>query len=200
VAQPRAKAAAKMEVMDAGGYHRQHVVSEVLLNRFAEKGTLMVFDCKKREERRSNPDREGWVRDFIKTDREGAEDRWQEVEGPVGHVLALDAEGEGALARPEAVATLNQLIALHMARARVLADMWNLALGAVLDRRRAALSAQTDLLDSLFHDRFGLHAAGPQARQAAADAVHREVEARLRDGPSFGTQVHERRQGVGVRR
>jgi hypothetical protein len=173
---------------------KQHVVSQVLLRRFAVAGHIEATALAHPDSgwRRRSPAAVGYVEDFVRANAEEVEQVWGEVESRLAPALVdLDRGGsvESGGATEEA---LRDCLALHWARSRRVRAAADRAWDSVRTRSHADLATRPDLLDRSFLQLTGLHPAGPQARAIAIanDRLH-EGPDDVRSGRHFADRVVE---------
>lgn len=159
--------------------HRQHVVSQVVLRKWALDGTLVPIDMVNGRIGRPRPPRsEGFEFDYVGGDYAAATERmWGEVESEAPSLLvALDVV-PAALTSAQ-TASLVRLVALHLIRSRGFRAMADSSLanaaapGGRLDRMMELLS-DDHAVAQVALARTGLLPAGPAG---AAIAREREVQ------------------------
>jgi hypothetical protein len=171
---------------------KQHVVSQVLLRRFAVAGHIEASAVAHPDSgwRRRSPAAVGYVEDFVRANAEEVEQVWGEVESRLAPALVdLDRGGivESGGATEEA---LRDCLALHWARSRRVRAAADRAWDKVRTRSHAGLATQPELLDRSFLQLTGLHPAGPQARAIANDRLHDGPDD-VRSGRHFADRVVE---------
>ena len=173
--------------MPAGDPHqRQHLVSQVLLEQFADPH-LDVLDVITGKLRQSSPKSEGWHRDYIAHQPSNSENRWQEIEGRVPSTLAALAGREPL--DEVTVGTLKDVFALHWARGDVLKVIHDELIGPYLEEHPELVV--DDITEKDFFKRYGLYPAGT----GALGALRREYldrALRLHDEDAFfAERVHD---------
>ena len=151
----------------ANPVHKQHLVSAVLLERFAEPSpaglSLYPFDLNRPDSRHTLKGVKGvgWVKDFIPYASGSLEQLWNDTEQHLPTVFSAVDAGT-ALDDPSHVSVLRDLLALHLTRSRTYRDLhvqsfiraylWTLArpTGGLREELRAAVLRER-----------GLHLAGP---------------------------------------
>lgn len=165
-------------------YQRQHLVSKVLLEQFADPH-LGVLDVTTGTLFPGSPKSEGWQRGFIAHEAAAAERRWDQIERRVPAVLQALADREPL--EGDILDTLKDVFALHWARGFVLKVIHEL-FALYLEEHPELV---TDVTDEDFYDRYKLYPAGP----GALGAMRREVmdaALELHDEPRFfAERVHE---------
>ncbi len=163
----------------------QHVVSAVLLRRWAVGGFVLMYDLRHDFAKPRSPRAEGYITGFTRVGARDFEARWGAIEDRMPSVFeALD--GRSLFAEPEALGRLKDFVALHFARSRTMREVYRRS----IDHAMKKLKNDGDLrrperLDELFFLRFGLHPAGPGAREAAYEAAVDHIHSTLREGGEF---------------
>lgn len=168
-----------------GDVHRQHLVSKVLLKRWAVDGQLLAFNLDTGMHRGRSPKAEGYEEDFIRHGSGQAEARWREFEDRAHR--ALCAVDRGTLFEdPSDVETIKGLIGLHVFRSRVATTMWNRALKRQVQQGESSHAFQLQALihnpeaqDAIFEHLTGLRSAGPEARSFARAHLVERLDRRL---------------------
>ena len=177
---------------------KQHLVSEVVIKRWAIDGKVLSIDLDHPAARSKPraPAAIGYKLDFIKVGSRRWEERWQKAETLAPQTFdAID--DRSIFDRPQLVAVLKDLIAIHFGRSHVVDVAWQLALGSdALDHRQeeiVRILRQDGALDALFHHYTGLVSPGtPQARRLGFERFVAEFEARVGEGGgSFADAVGE---------
>ena len=178
---------------------RQHIISQVLLKRWAIDGVVGVGDLRHGTARRRAPGAEAWLSDFIAGARaEEAERRWQRFEGDSVR-RALEAVEDGTVfSGPGHVEALKGLLGLHLIRARETTHVWAGYLGQQAKDPESGLGSivamlnEPGVLDALFTERTGLVPSGPEARDYVRQTVVRDVEEQIGPGgPAFAEALYE---------
>ncbi|PZT91589.1 MAG: hypothetical protein DI630_29370 [Gordonia sp. (in: high G+C Gram-positive bacteria)] len=171
---------------------KQHVVSQVLLRRFAVDGDIEVLamDYPHSGWRRHSPAAVGYVKDFVRANAEEVEQVWAEVESRLARAFADVDRGSSVKPRGATEEALRDCLALHWARSRRVRDTVGRAWNDVRARSQADLATRPELLDRSFLQLTGLHPAGPQARAIANDRLH-EGPDDIRSGRHFADRVVE---------
>ena len=161
----------------AAPVREQHVVSQVLLKRFAAPGPgsagLQVgrFDLDHPE--RFHKDKGtggcGWVKDFVPFASGSLENLWGETEQRLPAALA--AVDDGSVGKDDmAMATLRDVVALHFVRSIRTRDMhervWEEVFAA---HRRSMLREGSERVRFAAHLEHGIHVTGPQGVEYFAD-------------------------------
>ncbi len=155
----------------------QHVVSAVILRQFHDphRGKLERLNVKRPEAREKlvNAKRTGFARNFLTYATVSAEARWQVMENDLPAALATVDSGSWPIP-DEYRLTIIGIVALHMARNARYSALHDKTWQELVDRQRARSRTDPRLSSSLqreFRDRYGLHAAGAEALDAAYDAA-----------------------------
>ena len=151
----------------------QHVVSKVLLKRFAmpRKGQgLMVseFDLEYGKSKPRSCGQAGKVDRFVRLASKSAEAKWQEVEDRMP--AAFQAVDDGTLFdHPDHVSAIRDVIALHFARSIQTAIVHERSWRGVTAAARKELLANGDVLALLSREFFGLDLVGPEGHELLID-------------------------------
>lgn len=178
--------------MPPGEPERQHVVSQVVLRRFADTATglLRVYDLVQGIEQPLRPQAVAVVRRFIHREAARAESLWQETERRVPAVFAAVDNGT-IFDEPELLDVLRGTIALHWARSKMLLAVIDQGWQRVRALRRQILLDDREGLASAFRDYFGLEPAGPEGLVLVADAIYERIEEQIRDDDFYGERVRD---------
>ena len=105
---------------------KQHLVSRVLLRRFADhhNGPVSAFDLDSKEEMTNKVERLGQIQDFTVVGAETAEETWQTVEKRLPYAFEL-IESRRILRDSAALDTIRDCIALHWARSFITNAMFD---------------------------------------------------------------------------
>lgn len=174
-----------------GGRHitRQHVVSKVVLARFAVDGIVEIEDVRKPGRwRPKSPSAVGYVEDYVRHDSIGAEAVWQRTETLLATALnELDGGvvPEGGSRTEQAV---KDCLALHWARSH----SFKAAADKAWERVRRAsiedLARRPELLARVFAQRTGRNDPTPQDLADANEDLHQGPEDFI-DGRHFSERV-----------
>lgn len=121
--------------MSTTSVHKQHLVSQVLLRRWAHEGKVLSLDLNypTAVAKLRTPGQVGYQLDFIKNSSIRWEKRWSLVETRTP--LALGAIDDGTLFEKEAlVDVLKDLLAIHFARSVVVQAAWQASLASDVHR------------------------------------------------------------------
>lgn len=179
----------------------QHVVSRVLLKRFAAPGgrtggwEVVRFDLNhpERPHKRKSPKACGYVKDFVRLDSASMEARWQEVERRVPEALAA-VEEEEALVNSSHAETLRDLMALHIVRSHRFHKVHREAyLQTYQSLRQHMLQRYPEQLRAEALRETGLFLTGPEALAAYLNQImEQSVPARDHvSGRLFRTSIEE---------
>jgi hypothetical protein len=173
----------------------QHVVSQVLLKRFARKAgsggwELHSFDTKHPERRpkAKGPNGCGKVPNFIRFASRSSEELWQKVEDRLPAALAA-ADNESIVRHPEHIATVKDAIALHFVRSMQMATVHQWAWQTAKTANRQQLLDQPGLLERLFIEQVGLHAAGLEALELVVETLHAPTQELIDSGAMFRGRI-----------
>jgi hypothetical protein len=156
----------------------QHVVSKVILKRFAEpsgphKGLICPFrlDYPQARHLPLGPEGCGKVRNFVPWGSASAEQLWKETEDRLDDALAAMDAGT-LLADAGHVSVIKSAIALHFARSKATQVIHARAWAQTVERgRRRWLTEHRQLLTHWFYLRKGLYPAGDEALRIFADEL-----------------------------
>jgi hypothetical protein len=177
---------------------RQHLVSQVLLARWTIDGELISFDLRypKSPSKRRSPSAVAYKHDFVQTDSQVIEARWQRVETRA-NAMFRDLDAGSLFDRPDHVDDVKDLIALHLARSNAMDAMWLRTIGSPRSQERlgriAAILEQPGAVDALFEHFTGLASpGGPQARQIVTEHLAGLINERFGEGGiTFAERVVE---------
>jgi Protein of unknown function (DUF4238) len=176
----------------------QHVISKVILRRFAElngrnKGLLYPFrlryPCANRK--LLGPDGCGKIKDFLTYSSASAEHLWKETEDRLPE--ALNALEDGTLlSKREYVATIKNAIALHFARSVATRTVTNRVSAAVTSATRNFwLTQRRRELESAFLRTKGFYAVGDQALNFFLDEMMEPTLSIVRSDQWFRARVED---------
>ncbi|MFJ4007402.1 DUF4238 domain-containing protein [Streptomyces sp. NPDC090023] len=174
----------------------QHVISQVLLKRFATRfgssGLKLVpfnLDHPNRLHKRASPRECGKVRYFARFASASLEQVWGKLETRIPDAAAAVDRGD-VFQYEQHVQTLKDLIALHLVRSLNYRDVHERVFTKVYaEHRTALLTDKSDLLRLAALQRSGLHLAGPQGLVAAADEILRPSLANFENGADFRVRI-----------
>ncbi|MFF7459369.1 DUF4238 domain-containing protein [Kitasatospora sp. NPDC008115] len=176
----------------------QHVISKVLLKRFAvpfgSAGLKLVpFDL-------NHPDRLhklaglrecGKVDNFARFASASLEQVWGRLETRIPPAARAVERGD-VFQHDQHVQTLKDLIALHLVRSLNYRKVHNRIFTKVYaEHRTSLLTAKSDLLRLAVLQRSGLHLAGPQGLAAAADQILRPHLDNFENGADFRARIED---------
>ena len=172
-------------------YRRQHLVSQVIVDRFSDQGNVMRFQLDPERIQARTPATCMYMPDFISAAPAEAERLWGLVESKLPE--ALDAVDDGSILNsPSAIATLKDCLAVHVARSKAMA--WTR--GVALQRAAAQLKVemmtkQPRWLLERFQERYGVVGVGVQALERAADDFITAAAPTVNTPKSFWASVRE---------
>lgn len=178
--------------------HDQHVVSEVLLKRFAEpvpgrQGRQLHRIKLARPGDRPRPVPPsgcGVVKDFVRYASGSAEKLWAVTEDKLG--LALQACEDGTLfAHPKYVRLIKHAIALHYVRSLQTAAVHERTWSTVRAEYRAAWLNSPRFLQTAFYRKTGLYASGTHVLEAVADDLLQQSEAWEQSGALLRARLED---------
>lgn len=169
---------------------KQHVVSRVLLRRFAVDGDIEVSNVAYPDSgwRRQSPAAVAYVKHFVRADAEEVEQVWSKVESRLALAFEDVDRGGSVESGGATEEALRDCLALHWARSKRVRERVGRAWEDVRARSHADLATRPELLDRSFLQLTGLHPAGPQARAIANDRLH-EGPDDIRSGRHFADRV-----------
>ncbi|WP_327301848.1 DUF4238 domain-containing protein [Streptomyces goshikiensis] len=147
----------------------QHVISQVLLKRFAtpfgSNGLKLLpfnLDHPNRVHKLASPRECGKVKHFARFASASLEQVWGRLETRIPDAAVAVARGD-VFDNEQHVQTLKDLIALHLVRSLNFRDVHERIFTKIYtEQRTALLTDQSDLLRLAVLQRSGLHLAGPQ--------------------------------------
>jgi len=174
-----------------GSPHEIHVVSRVLLRRFADPATrkLAGYHLASRKEYEKSPRSVGWVEQFIKYRPEETEaERKTTVEDRLND--AFEALDNGTIfCHPAHVDTIKGCMALHWARSKAYKELHESLLEAGRQWHKQHWREQyPQLLAAAFVSKYGLYPAGPEALDHIHDLLY-EPPAIIASGEFFASRV-----------
>jgi Protein of unknown function (DUF4238) len=167
----------------------QHTVSRVLLRRFADERTsqLAILDLATGTTRQRGSRGFGYEQDFIRHNTMAAEQLWKKVEDKLPSAFAAIDSGAAVLANDEAE-IVKACVALHWARSGAMSAAHSRIYNDVLGDHLQRLAYQPEILNLVFLQNTGLHAAGPQARLWALDLLSEGLPS-VQNGQFFSQRV-----------
>jgi Protein of unknown function (DUF4238) len=170
-------------------YEHQHVVSEVLLRRFAgTDGTIGVYDIVDRREFATGPGAVGAVSNFIAFEPKASEETWSAIETRLPNLIAMIEEGADP-SDPSVDEAAKDIFALHWARSHTMRVIWETSVPRNLDRRQLEMLNSPEL-PAVFRDLTGLEPVGIGALEYAAEAIRRRIEENFGTGELFSERIH----------
>ncbi len=181
--------------MPPGEVHEQHVLSQVLLARWAVDGEVVAFNLATGTSRLRSPRSEGWVEDFIAAGSAEVEAVWGEVEDKAFDALNA-VEAEDLFSQPAQVEVIRDLLAVHIARSKGFLAVFRRALAGVAEgqhtRNLMDLLRVPAVQAALFeHQTGGLVPAGREGRAYAAERQMTELLEALGGNEAFRDAVME---------
>ncbi|MFD6247667.1 DUF4238 domain-containing protein [Streptomyces roseolus] len=176
----------------------QHVISQVLLKRFAtpfgSNGLKLVpfnLDRPNHRHKMASPRECGKVKHFARFASASLEQVWGKLETRIPDAALAVDRGE-VFQHEQHVQTLKDLIALHLVRSLHYRDIHERIFTKVYTEQRAALlTDKSDLLRLAVLQRSGLHLTGPQGLAAAADQLLRPHLDAFENGADFRIRVED---------
>lgn len=151
----------------------------MLLKRFARNTRsrgweLHSFDTKHPEgsPKLKGPKGCGKIPNFIRFASRSSEELWEKVEHRLPAALAA-ADNESIVHYPGHIATIKDAIALHFVRSIQMATVHEWVWRTVKAAHRQQLLNQPELLERLFREQVGLHAAGRRSTHLAFNLRNR---------------------------
>ncbi|MFI0990626.1 DUF4238 domain-containing protein [Streptomyces exfoliatus] len=176
----------------------QHVISQVLLKRFAtpfgSNGLKLVpFNLRhpNRLHKMASPRECGKVKHFARFASASLEQVWGKLETRISDA-ALAVDRGDVFQNEQHVQTLKDLIALHLVRSLNYRDVHERIFTTVYaEHRTALLTDKSDLLRLAVLQRSGLHLAGLQGLAAAADQILRPHLVNFQNGADFRVRIED---------
>ena len=168
---------------------RQHVVSKVVLARFAVDGIVEVEDVRRPGRwRPKSPSAVGYVEDYVRHDSAGAEAVWQRTETLLATVLdELDA-GVVPERGSRTEQTVKDCLAIHWARSHSFKAAADKAWETVRRASAEDLARRTEVLARVYAQRTGRNDPTPQDLADVNDDLHQGPEDVI-DGRHFSKRV-----------
>lgn len=154
---------------------KQHVVSVVLLKRFAASdGMLLVEDIRypHATPKRRSPRSVGYVPNYVQARADEAEALWKTVEDRLHDAFVELDHGLEVPSGSQTEKAVVDCVALHWARSKVVREHADGLRESAILESRAALRAEPATLRGAFYSRYGLHAAGSEALEHMNDYLH----------------------------
>lgn len=174
---------------------KQHVVSRVLLKRFASRATptggleLLEFNVRYGTERLRPPAAVGYVMDYLTAAASQAEQYWGEVENRLPAALAV-VDDETVFEHTEHVETLKDCLALHLARSRTFRAIYDRLVQPRLAQIWERLMSDPAAVAEFRARHNGLWPAGPEALASVVTPAVEQAEMTL-SAQFFRDQVME---------
>ncbi|MFF3597949.1 DUF4238 domain-containing protein [Kitasatospora indigofera] len=176
----------------------QHVISQVLLKRFAtpfgSNGLKLVpfnLNYPNRRHKTASPRECGKVEHFARYASASLEQVWGRLETRVPDAARAVDRGD-VFQHEQHVQTLKDLIALHLVRSLNYRDVHNRIFAKVYTKHRTALlTDKSELLRLAVLQRSGLHLAGPQGLAAAADQILSAHLENFENGADFRVRIED---------
>jgi hypothetical protein len=160
----------------------QHVVSRVLLKRFARKSgsegwQLHSFDMKhpERPPKEKGPMGCGVVPNFLRYASQSAEDLWKEVEDRLPPALAA-VDDESIVSRPEHLSTIKDTLALHFVRSIQMTTVHEWAWRMTQASLRRQLLSRPDIIEQILRERANIAASGSGAFNIIFDELQSSTQ------------------------
>ncbi|MEU4655005.1 DUF4238 domain-containing protein [Streptomyces sp. NPDC023723] len=174
----------------------QHVISKVLLKRFAtpfgSHGFKLVpfdLDHPDRLHKVASPRECGKVKYFARFASASLEQVWGKLETRIPEAARAVERGD-VFQHEQHVQTLKDLIALHLVRSLHFRNVHERTFAKVYtEHRTALLTDQSDLLRLAVLQRSGLHLPGPQGLAAAADQILSPHLTNFENGADFRVRI-----------
>jgi hypothetical protein len=154
---------------------RQHVISQVILRRFAGRipsgrRQLAYFDRAAGQATLADAEDVGYVENFVPVDSQATEDLWQTVETRLRPAIKA-ALGGNAIGNPVHISTLRQAVALHYVRNPQTLIVHNQSYADAL-RNGIDRAAKSPYAAHAFEQKYAIAAAGPEALRLGAEAIY----------------------------
>ncbi len=174
----------------------QHVISQVLLKRFAtafgrNELKLLPFnlDHPNRVHKLASPRECGKVKHFARFASASLELPWGRLETRIPDAAVAVDRGD-VFQHERHVQTLKDLVALHLVRSLNYRDVHERIFTKIYSEQRTALlTDQSDLLRLAVLQRSGLHLVGPHGLVAAADEILRPHLTNFENGADFRARI-----------
>ena len=172
-------------------YRRQHLVSQVVIDRFCDQGNVVRFQLDPERIERRTPATCMYMPDFISAAPAEAEHLWSTVEHNLPVALAAIDDGS-ILARPDSVAALKDCLAVHVARSKAMAWTRERSLQLAAGQLKIEMiTKQPKWLLQRFRRRYGLVGVGFQALERAADDFIAAAAPAVNTPKTFWASVRE---------
>jgi Protein of unknown function (DUF4238) len=171
---------------------RQHVISEVVLRRFAgpvpSAGRQLVrFDLAAGQGALAKAKCVGYVEDFVPVDSQATEDLWHTVETRLREAIKAAINGT-ALGSPVHATTLRNAVALHYVRNPQTLIVHNQSFADALQKDIDRM-AKTRYAAHAFEQKYRIAAAGPEALRLGAEAIYDRLIRLHEEGGLFRLSV-----------
>lgn len=171
---------------------RQHVISQVVLRRFAgpiPSGSrqLAFFDLAAGQATLADAEDVGYVENFVPVDSQATEDLWQTVETRLRPAIKA-ALGGTALGIPVHIGTLRQAVALHYVRNPQTLIVHNQSYADALQNGIDRM-AKTPYAAHAFEQKYNIASAGPEALRLGAEAIYGRLIKLHEEGGLFRLSV-----------
>ncbi len=168
---------------------RQHVVSKVVLARFAFEGSVEVEDVRKPGRwRPKSPSAVGYVEDYVRQDSISTEAVWQRTETLLTEALNELNAGVVPERGSRTEQTVKDCLALHWARSHSFKAVTDRAWEKVRRASSEDLARRPELLAHVFKQRTGRNNATPRELAEVNEDLHRGPEDVV-DGWHFSQRV-----------
>jgi hypothetical protein len=170
-------------------YRVQHLVSQVILRRFADAGQVLRINLETGKTELRNPARVMYQTRFISADAKGAEDLWGSVETALRPALdALDSDT--LFENRKHISAVKDCMALHFARSHIMIWTRRAAMKrAAAKLREVLINEQRDWLARRFFVKHGHFPVGGKALEAAANEFIEEAAPQVDNAESFSASV-----------
>ena len=174
---------------------KQHVLSVVLLKRWARRGRLRPVHLRHGPLHLKAPKRVAFIENLTGDTAAADELEWQRTENVMPSVFKA-LEDSTLLDDPEAVATMHDFLGPHFARSNTTRDGWLEATGrARLELSPKIRNERAYDLDGMFIDMTGgLHPAGPEAREMVVERMTEGAVAGLQSPDEIADRIAENLQ------
>ncbi|MEW2029690.1 DUF4238 domain-containing protein [Streptomyces roseifaciens] len=183
---------------------RQHVVSQVLLRRFATPGPrgsgLQIYPFDLNHPRRLHKPKGtrafGWVEHFVPFASASLEELWGQTEQQLPSVFAA-LDHDTVFEDPQHDSVMRDLIALHWVRSHHYLALYHQVFAEFYERGRNWLTTDGQaLLRAAALEKNGLHIAGPQGLEHIADQLLQPTKYAYDTGALLRVRIEEMFQKV----
>ncbi len=172
-------------------FRRQHLVSQVIVNRFSDHGNVVRFQLDPEKIELRTPATCMYMPNFITAAPAQAEQLWGTVESDLREALAA-VDDASVLSRPDCITTLKDCLAVHVARSKAMAWTRESALQRAADQLKVEMMAkEPGWLMARFRSRYGIIGVGFQALERAADDFIKLAAPVVSTPKSFAASVRE---------